>query len=110
MKKNRSSSAPDPTPSVPELIKQLEELLAEAENVRQVSLRGPADDSTGLWSALRQRCLGLRRHFDTICVDARDRMITSARSADHAVRSHPYEGIAVAMGVGVLLGALARRR
>jgi ElaB/YqjD/DUF883 family membrane-anchored ribosome-binding protein len=110
MKKNRSSTASSPTESITELIKQLEDLLAEAETVRQVSLRGQSEESTGMWSALRQRFLGLSHHFETICSDARDRVVARARAADDAVRGHPYEGIAVAMGVGVLLGALVRRR
>jgi len=29
--------------------------------------------------------------------------------ADSAIRAHPYESLAIALGVGVLLGALLRR-
>ncbi len=34
----------------------------------------------------------------------------AARKADEAIRSHPYESIGIAFGVGVLLGALLRRK
>lgn len=39
-----------------------------------------------------------------------DRAIQSARAADQTVRSHPYESIAVAFGVGALVGFLISRR
>ncbi len=35
---------------------------------------------------------------------------TAAKKADATIRSHPYESIGVAFGVGLLLGALLRRR
>lgn len=40
----------------------------------------------------------------------RDRAVASAKQADSVIRSHPYESIAVAVGIGTLLGfALSRR-
>ncbi|QYM79600.1 DUF883 family protein [Horticoccus luteus] len=34
----------------------------------------------------------------------------AARKADRTIRNHPYESIAIALGVGVLLGVLLRRK
>jgi ElaB/YqjD/DUF883 family membrane-anchored ribosome-binding protein len=34
----------------------------------------------------------------------------AAKKADATIRAHPYESIGIAFGVGVLLGALLRRR
>jgi ElaB/YqjD/DUF883 family membrane-anchored ribosome-binding protein len=34
----------------------------------------------------------------------------AAKKADATIRAHPYESIGVAFGVGILLGALLRRR
>lgn len=34
----------------------------------------------------------------------------AAKKADEAIRSHPYESVGIAFGVGLLLGALLRRR
>lgn len=41
---------------------------------------------------------------------ARKKVVSGARQADDAIRSHPYESLAIALGVGVLLGALIKRR
>ncbi len=40
--------------------------------------------------------------------DTQQRVNDSARAADKAVRDHPYETIGIALGLGVLIGVLAR--
>jgi ElaB/YqjD/DUF883 family membrane-anchored ribosome-binding protein len=40
----------------------------------------------------------------------REKAIQSAKAADQAVRQHPYESIAVAFGIGALVGCLIARR
>lgn len=42
--------------------------------------------------------------------EAKDKVKDRARAADTVVRSHPYESLAVAFGVGTLLGCLLGRR
>ena len=39
-----------------------------------------------------------------------DKACAGARQADTVIRSHPYESLAVALGVGALLGMLIARR
>jgi ElaB/YqjD/DUF883 family membrane-anchored ribosome-binding protein len=34
----------------------------------------------------------------------------AARKADDTIRAHPYESLGVAFGIGILIGALLRRR
>jgi ElaB/YqjD/DUF883 family membrane-anchored ribosome-binding protein len=34
----------------------------------------------------------------------------AAKKADESIRAHPYESLGVAFGIGVLIGALIRRR
>ena len=41
---------------------------------------------------------------------ARERAIEGAKVADEAVHEHPYQAIAIGVGVGVLLGCLLTRR
>ena len=41
---------------------------------------------------------------------ARERAIEGAKVADEAVHEHPYQAIAIGVGVGVLLGYLLTRR
>lgn len=39
-----------------------------------------------------------------------DKTVQAAKAADHVVREHPYESIAVGFGVGLLIGLLIGRR
>jgi len=41
---------------------------------------------------------------------ARDKAVEGARATDEAIRSHPYQAIGVAFGVGALIGFLVTRR
>jgi len=40
----------------------------------------------------------------------REKAVESARAADEAVHEHPYQAIAIGVGVGALLGYLLARR
>jgi ElaB/YqjD/DUF883 family membrane-anchored ribosome-binding protein len=41
---------------------------------------------------------------------AKEKAIAGAKQADETIRSHPYESIAVAFGVGLLVGIIANRK
>jgi ElaB/YqjD/DUF883 family membrane-anchored ribosome-binding protein len=36
--------------------------------------------------------------------------VSSAKETDRVIRTHPYQAIGIALGVGILVGFLARRR
>ena len=40
----------------------------------------------------------------------RDKAVEGAKAADEAVHEHPYQAIAIALGVGAILGYLVARR
>jgi ElaB/YqjD/DUF883 family membrane-anchored ribosome-binding protein len=40
----------------------------------------------------------------------RDKAVQGAKAADEAVHEHPYQAIAIGVGVGAILGFLAARR
>jgi ElaB/YqjD/DUF883 family membrane-anchored ribosome-binding protein len=40
----------------------------------------------------------------------RDKAVEGAKAADEAVREHPYQAMAIALGIGALIGFLAARR
>jgi len=40
----------------------------------------------------------------------RDKAMESAKAADEAVHEHPYQAMAIALGIGALIGFLAARR
>ena len=41
---------------------------------------------------------------------AREKVVESAKAADEAVHEHPYQAIAIGVGVGMILGYLIGRR
>lgn len=46
----------------------------------------------------------------TTCENLQDQTAETAKAADQAIREHPYESIAIAFGVGALIGVFLGRR
>ncbi|PTX98589.1 DUF883 family protein [Opitutus sp. ER46] len=88
----------------------LRTLAADAEAL----LRATADDASGAAKETRARLAAAVEKAKATCEDLHARGLASAREAakkaDTTIRAHPYESIAVAFGVGVLLGVLLRRK
>jgi ElaB/YqjD/DUF883 family membrane-anchored ribosome-binding protein len=73
-------------------------------------LVGPASEKVGdRIHDIQQRLKSAQARLGEIYGNARDQVVDGAKYTDKAIRSHPYESLAVALGVGVLLGALLRR-
>ncbi len=45
-----------------------------------------------------------------VCKRLEEKTVTAAKTADTAVREHPYQAIGIAFGLGLLIGVLAMRR
>lgn len=45
-----------------------------------------------------------------IAARVRDKAVASAKAADEAVHEHPYQAVAVGIGIGAILGYLLARR
>ena len=43
------------------------------------------------------------------CERLEEKTVAAAKTADKAVRSHPYQAVGVAFGLGLLVGVLAMR-
>lgn len=101
--KNDSGTAAE-TPE--QIVEHIGRLMAEAEAL----LEGPVSSHAGeKLDTLRARFDDLQNKASMAYGDARRKVIAGAKSTDEAIRSHPYESLAIALGVGVLLGALIRR-
>ncbi len=63
--------------------------------------------------AVESRGLSARRLADnvkTMAQRVQQKTVERAKVTDTLIRDHPYQTIAVALGVGLLIGFLARRR
>ncbi|HTJ78910.1 MAG TPA: hypothetical protein VL357_07920 [Rariglobus sp.] len=104
MKKNSASA--DTAESPEQLIENLRTLITEAEKTLGATFTEGAEDQLG---DLRERLESARDKAQSLFEGARQKVTAGAKQADATIRSHPYESLAVALGVGVLLGALLRR-
>jgi ElaB/YqjD/DUF883 family membrane-anchored ribosome-binding protein len=98
--KSRTSETPE------QLLENLRALLAEAEKTITESAGDYAGDKL---SDLHQRLDDARARIEEIYEKTRRRVVAGAKRTDEAIRTHPYESLAIALGVGVLLGAVLRR-
>lgn len=48
--------------------------------------------------------------LDSATSDIRERATAGAKAVDGCVRTHPYESLAIAFGLGAIIGFLAARR
>lgn len=103
--KNRHNGTTAETPE--QLIHHISEMMAEAEAM----LAGPVPaEEGGRISEMKSRLESAQAKLADIYGTARRRIVDSARATDQTIRSHPYESLAIALGVGVLIGALLQRR
>jgi len=58
----------------------------------------------------RKRLTAALNSGKVIAGRVRDQAVAGAKATDEAVRSHPYQAIAIGVGVGALIGYLAARR
>lgn len=104
MKNASTSETTHETPE--EIVEHIGRLMAEAEAL----LVGPVAERAGeKVNDLRSRFSALQSRASDLYSDTRKKVVAGARATDDTIRSHPYESLAIALGVGVLLGALIRR-
>lgn len=61
-------------------------------------------------SALRLKLENAQERFADLYQGAKKKVIAGAKYTDEAIRTHPYQLIAIALGLGVLLGVVLDRR
>jgi ElaB/YqjD/DUF883 family membrane-anchored ribosome-binding protein len=102
MKNNKGSTH---TPG--ELLTELKALVAEAETMMADSLTEHTSEAIG---ALRDRFSAAQERFSDMYDNTRKKVVAGAKATDETIRENPYQSIAVALGVGVVLGVLLGRR
>jgi ElaB/YqjD/DUF883 family membrane-anchored ribosome-binding protein len=103
MKPKSESTAQTPK----ELLSELQTLVAEAEKMMGDSVSEHTEDAI---SALRTRFDAAQEHFTDLYEGARKKVVAGAKCTDAAIRANPYQSLAIAAGVGLLVGVLLGRR
>ena len=102
MKNHKGSST---TPK--DLVADLQALVADAQSLVGDSV---SDHSSEALSQIRARFEAAQERFSELYDGAKKKVVAGARYTDTTIRENPYQAIAVAAGVGLLVGVLLGRR
>lgn len=89
------------------ILDELHELVNEAEKMVGDTTNSYTEEAMG---ALRSRFEAAQEKFSDVYETARGRVIEGAKYTDATIRENPYQSVAIAAGVGVLVGVLLGRR
>jgi ElaB/YqjD/DUF883 family membrane-anchored ribosome-binding protein len=89
------------------LVQDISKLMDEVERMLSESTSNHAEEKIDL---LRSRLSQAQDQLGSFCSRAKQKVTNGARQADETIRSHPYESLAIAAGVGLLVGALVGRK
>ena len=103
MKNNKSAATHTPK----ELLNELRELVVEAEKMIGDSAGDASDEVVG---ALRLRYEAMQERMSDLYDGAKKKVVAGAKYTDTTIRENPYQSIALAAGVGLLVGVLLGRR
>jgi ElaB/YqjD/DUF883 family membrane-anchored ribosome-binding protein len=90
-----------------DLLTELQALVAEAEGMLTDSV---SEHSTEALGHLRARFGAAQERFSHLYEGAKKKVVAGAKYTDTTIRENPYQSLAVALGVGVVLGVLIGRR
>jgi ElaB/YqjD/DUF883 family membrane-anchored ribosome-binding protein len=101
--KNNKDTAHTPK----ELLNELQALVAEVEAMIADSVTEHPAEAI---DALRSRFVAAQDRFADAYAGARKKVVAGAKCTDEAIRANPYQSLAIAAGVGLLVGVLLGRR
>jgi ElaB/YqjD/DUF883 family membrane-anchored ribosome-binding protein len=90
-----------------DVLSELRSLVNEAENIIHQSQDGNCESAV---AALRERFEAAQAKLADLYEGAKKKVVSGARSTDHAIRENPYQALAITLGIGVLVGVLVGRR
>ena len=90
-----------------ELLSELQTLVSEAETMMADSLSEHSAEALG---NLRERFGAAQEKFADAYEGAKKKVVAGAKYTDTTIRENPYQAMAIAAGVGVLVGVLIGRR
>lgn len=103
--KNNTVTTPAQTPK--ELLNDLNTLVQETEKMMGESISEHTADAV---NALRVRFDAAQERLGVLYEGARQKVVAGAKCTDTAIRENPYQAMAIAAGVGLLVGILLGRR
>jgi ElaB/YqjD/DUF883 family membrane-anchored ribosome-binding protein len=96
-----------PTAISAQLRNDLRGLVAEAEKILGDDI---SEGSHDLIANMRARLNGAQESLAEFYGDARKKVVDGVKVTDKTIRANPYQSVAIAAGVGLLIGLLVGRR
>lgn len=90
-----------------ELVANITKLMAEAEEMLNESTSHHAEEKVALLNGNHEHA---EHRLFARYLSAKDKIASFAKSTDATIRACPYESLAIALGIGVLLGNVLSRR
>ncbi|HEY1765467.1 MAG TPA: hypothetical protein VGF85_11125 [Opitutaceae bacterium] len=101
----KSRTAEEDTPDT--FVNDLRALVTEAQKLIDAS---GAEANGADRMALRERFEAAKERFNELYSTAKKRVVDGGKYADQTIRNNPYQSIAIAAGVGMIIGILVGRR
>jgi|CZKI01.1.fsa_nt_gi ElaB/YqjD/DUF883 family membrane-anchored ribosome-binding protein len=108
MKNSRSAATHEQTPET--FISDVRTLVTEAQKLLDASDSSEGAGNGEAGSALRERFEAAQERFAELYATAKKRVVAGGKYADETIRANPYQSVALAAGVGLLIGLLVGRR
>jgi len=84
--------------------------MGQLANDAQALMTATADATGEKVKEARSRLAAALERSKQICGRVREKAVEGAKAVDEAVHEHPYQAIAIGVGVGALIGYLLGRR
>ncbi|MEI7731199.1 MAG: DUF883 family protein [Verrucomicrobiota bacterium] len=97
-------------PSKEKVAEDLRILAQDAEELLKVTAGEVSDKLGEKARAARGRLIATLDKAKDTCHRIEEKAIDAAKATDKAIRTHPYQAMGIAFGVGLLVGVLLARR
>ena len=92
------------------LVDDFKALTTDTEELLRATANQTGERASAARARVEERLDKAKEALDGLREDVMERSRAAAEAADRTVRDHPWESVAVAAGVGFLLGMLSGRR
>ena len=92
------------------LVDDFKALTADTEELLRATANQTGERASAVRARVEERLRKAKEAADELREDVVERSRAAAEAADRTVHDHPWESVAVAAGVGFILGVLTSRR
>lgn len=92
------------------LVVDVKEVISDAEALLKLTAEDLSEKAKEARAKLSARLDQAKAQLSETQGVVREKAVAGAKETDRIIRSHPYESLGIAFGVGILLGVILNRR